>query len=61
MKYVFEGHWHVGGEYDFGKFKEHIGKTLKSGKWYIVSIDETISTDENPVTAVEEIDIHLQN
>ncbi|MBO4509421.1 MAG: metallophosphoesterase [Spirochaetaceae bacterium] len=61
VKYVFEGHWHVGGEYDFGKFKEHIGKTLKSGKWYIVSIDETISTDENPVTAVEEIDIHLQN
>jgi 3',5'-cyclic AMP phosphodiesterase CpdA len=61
VKYVFEGHWHIGGEYDFGKFKEFAGKTLKSGKWYLVSIDETIAADENPVTAVEEIDIHPQN
>ena len=61
VKYVFEGHWHIGGEYDFGKFKEFAGKTLKSGKWYLVSIDETIAADENPVTAIEEIDIHPQN
>ena len=58
VKYVFEGHWHVGGKYDFGNFTEYICKTLKSGKMYLVSIDETTGTDANPVTGVTEIDLN---
>ena len=58
VKYVFEGHWHVGGSYDFGKFKEYIGRPLKTGKWYLVSIDETTANDTNPVTEIIEIDVN---
>ena len=58
VKYLFEGHWHMGGEHDFGSFKEFVGKTLKGGKIYLVSMDETTATDENPVTNVQEIDLN---
>lgn len=58
VKYFFAGHFHPGGGYNFGSFTEFVGKTLKSGKFYLVSIDETTGNDANPVTAVEEIDIH---
>lgn len=58
VKYVFEGHWHMGGSSDFGKFKEHVSETLKSGKIYLVSMDETTTGDTNPVTKVEEIDLN---
>ena len=56
VKYVFEGHCHFNGDYDFGNYKEYICTTLKSGKWYLVSIDETTGNNADPVTAVIEID-----
>ena len=58
VKYVFEGHWHIGGSWDFGKFKEHVSQTLKSGKIYLVSMDETTTGDTNPVEKIEEIDLN---
>ncbi len=58
VKYVFEGHCHWGGKSDFGSFKELVGKSLKSGKMYLVSVDETTTGDTNPVTKVEEIDLN---
>ena len=48
----------MGGEHDFGSFKEFVGKTLKGGKIYLVSMDETTATDKNPVTNVQEIDLN---
>lgn len=58
VKYVFEGHCHWGGSHDFGSFKELVGKSLKSGKMYLVSVDETTTGDTNPVTKVTEIDLN---
>ena len=58
VKYVFEGHCHWGGSHDFGSFKELVGKSLKSGKMYLVSVDETTTGDTTPVTKVTEIDLN---
>ena len=58
VKYTFEGHYHPGGEYDFGNFKELVATSLKQGKWYLVSIDETTGNSANPVTKVTEIDLN---
>jgi len=55
VKYVFEGHWHMGCSNNFGSFQELVATTLKNGKWYLVSIDETTAANENPVAAVTTI------
>ncbi|MCR4939734.1 MAG: metallophosphoesterase [Treponemataceae bacterium] len=58
VKYSFEGHWHPGGEHDFGSFKEYIATSLQMGKWYLVSVDETKPAGENPIAKVEEINLY---
>lgn len=57
VKYTFEGHWHPGASHDFGSFKEFVASSLKNGKWYLVSVDETKPADENPITDIKVIDI----
>jgi len=62
VKCIFNGHWHEQGYHDFGKFKEYVQTTLKDGKWYLVSVDETTENDADPITSVTTINLtDLQN
>jgi 3',5'-cyclic AMP phosphodiesterase CpdA len=46
-KLVLTGHWHEGGSYDFGAFKETTLKAFRQKKkWYTLAVDETAGTAE---------------
>ena len=57
VKCIFNGHWHEQGYHDFGKFKEYVQTTLKDGKCYLVSVDETTGNDADPITSVTAINL----
>jgi 3',5'-cyclic AMP phosphodiesterase CpdA len=47
VKYVLTGHWHFGGSYDFGAFKETTLKAFRQmKKWYTLAVDENAQTAE---------------